>query len=263
MQLHFEILPAAAGAGLYLAYRFLAVRVHPGTLQKLQQFQASQKIKDVQCDDVITSHDMIVNDLPEPEPEQEREFDVAIVPDRAARPKKAPRHQHARHGLLAVFVVFAIARCVHFKSMIQHRPSQETANISSLVSATANLVVSDQETHAAIDVSSGQQMQPFLSEVAPLLSDVTPDAALYSVKLDRQRMPIYSIGDVVYYRSAYYGTLMVGAPAVPFKVVFDTGSGHLILPSTYCHTETCRVHRRYRRSASTSGQDIDYDGTPV
>ena len=31
-------------------------------------------------------------------------------------------------------------------------------------------------------------------------------------------------------------------------MVFDTGSGHLILPSSYCHTETCKVHRRPWRS---------------
>merc|ERR1719408_74694 len=76
-------------------------------------------------------------------------------------------------------------------------------------------------------------------------------------------MPIYTVGDTVYYRSAYYGTLEVGQPAVPFKVVFDTGSGHLILPSTYCQSSTCRAHKRYRRSDSGSAKDIDYDGTPV
>jgi len=85
----------------------------------------------------------------------------------------------------------------------------------------------------------------------------------FSVALTRHSFPVSTVGDIIYYRSAYFGTVHVGTPAVPFKVVFDTGSGHLILPSTYCRSETCRVHRRYRRSESSTAKDIDYDGTPV
>jgi len=69
-------------------------------------------------------------------------------------------------------------------------------------------------------------------------------------------------GDV-YIKSAYYGTVTVGSPPVSFTTVLDTGSGHLILPSMYCHSATCRVHRRYRRSASSTAVDIDFDGSPV
>mmetsp|Transcript_17613 Transcript_17613/g.31836 ORF Transcript_17613/g.31836 Transcript_17613/m.31836 type:complete len:546 (-) Transcript_17613:125-1762(-) len=84
-----------------------------------------------------------------------------------------------------------------------------------------------------------------------------------SVPLIRQHMPVQNIGGRPFYKSAYYGTLTIGTPAVSFKVVFDTGSGHLILPSGYCKSEACRVHKRYRRSMSTSAKDIDYDGTEV
>mmetsp|Transcript_35622 Transcript_35622/g.80414 ORF Transcript_35622/g.80414 Transcript_35622/m.80414 type:complete len:548 (+) Transcript_35622:176-1819(+) len=84
-----------------------------------------------------------------------------------------------------------------------------------------------------------------------------------SVPLIRQHMPVQTIGGRPFYKSAYYGTLTIGTPAVSFKVVFDTGSGHLILPSGYCKSEACRVHKRYRRSMSTSAKDIDYDGTEV
>mmetsp|Transcript_68424 Transcript_68424/g.164269 ORF Transcript_68424/g.164269 Transcript_68424/m.164269 type:complete len:644 (-) Transcript_68424:64-1995(-) len=85
----------------------------------------------------------------------------------------------------------------------------------------------------------------------------------FPIKLERQKMHMYTAGENSYYRSAYYGTVNVGSPAVPFTVVFDTGSGHLVLPSMYCHTATCRAHRRYRRSDSRTATDIDYDGTPV
>jgi len=80
-----------------------------------------------------------------------------------------------------------------------------------------------------------------------------------TVKLTRQEMQQSS----EYVRSAYYGTLMVGTPPTPFSVVFDTGSGHLVLPSTYCHSDTCRRHARYSRKKSSTGKDCNYDGEVV
>mmetsp|Transcript_47027 Transcript_47027/g.105654 ORF Transcript_47027/g.105654 Transcript_47027/m.105654 type:complete len:604 (+) Transcript_47027:144-1955(+) len=84
-----------------------------------------------------------------------------------------------------------------------------------------------------------------------------------TLNLERSEQEIDIINDVVHYKSAYYGTIMLGTPPKPYTVVFDTGSGHLILPSSYCHTETCKVHRRYRRGSSTSARDIDWDGRTV
>lgn len=113
------------------------------------------------------------------------------------------------------------------------------------------LLPSDLEAIAAEDLSGA------VSQEAP---DPTE---LYTVRLTRQRVPISSTGTSTYHKSAYFGELTVGEPAVTFKVVFDTGSGHLILPSTYCRSETCKVHTRYRRSTSTTAKDIDYDGSIV
>merc|ERR1719316_877981 len=112
------------------------------------------------------------------------------------------------------------------------------------------LLPSDLEAIAAEDVANFAPMAPDPSE-------------LYTVRLTRQRVPISSTGATTYHKSAYFGELAIGEPAVTFKVVFDTGSGHLILPSTYCRSETCKVHTRYRRSASTTAKDIDYDGSIV
>jgi len=90
------------------------------------------------------------------------------------------------------------------------------------------------------------------------------DGPVVSLNLTRQQVAVLQdMGDTVYYKSAYWGTITMGTPPVPFKVVFDTGSGHLILPSTYCHSDTCRAHTRYRRSYSSSAVDIDYDGSEV
>lgn len=86
----------------------------------------------------------------------------------------------------------------------------------------------------------------------------------WTVKLQRQQIPLHSVGGVMYHKSAYYGPIFVGGDKKQkFDVVFDTGSGHLVLPSTMCHSETCRMHRRYRRKQSPTAKDIDYDGSLV
>merc|ERR1719311_644967 len=85
----------------------------------------------------------------------------------------------------------------------------------------------------------------------------------FGIKLQRQQMALHSQGGVMHYKSAYYGKVSVGEPPQEFEVVFDTGSGHLVLPSTMCHSAVCKKHRRYRRKMSTTSTDIDYDGTPV
>eukprot|EP00434_Breviolum_minutum_P007974 symbB.v1.2.007031.t1/scaffold428.1/size206322/6 len=85
----------------------------------------------------------------------------------------------------------------------------------------------------------------------------------FSVTLRRQVIPLHSEDGVVHHKSAYYGEIAVGTPPQPFEVVFDTGSGHLVLPSIMCRSATCLSHRRYRRRASLLAKDIDVDGTPV
>lgn len=44
-------------------------------------------------------------------------------------------------------------------------------------------------------------------------------------------------------------------------MVFDTGSGHLFLPSAGCQDEPCTKHRRYKESESASAEPINDDGS--
>eukprot|EP00931_Biecheleriopsis_adriatica_P002584 TRINITY_DN10354_c0_g1_i1.p1 TRINITY_DN10354_c0_g1~~TRINITY_DN10354_c0_g1_i1.p1 ORF type:complete len:531 (+),score=108.59 TRINITY_DN10354_c0_g1_i1:127-1719(+) len=83
------------------------------------------------------------------------------------------------------------------------------------------------------------------------------------VPLHRQRVPVQGDDDTISYKSVYFGSITVGIPEQHFTVVFDTGSGHVIVPSRECHSETCLMHNRYNRQASPKAVDIDYDGTPV
>lgn len=87
-------------------------------------------------------------------------------------------------------------------------------------------------------------------------------APVRTIPLQKQYVPIVKNDKTLAYKTAYFGTVRVGAeePQQTFTVVFDTGSGHFILPSTSCQSETCLKHRRYNRTLSNSAADIEYDG---
>lgn len=62
--------------------------------------------------------------------------------------------------------------------------------------------------------------------------------------------------------SEYYGVLRIGSPPQDFEVVFDTGSGNLIIPSTSCKSDACAMHRRFNRSWSRTAEDIAFADRP-
>jgi pepsin A len=62
--------------------------------------------------------------------------------------------------------------------------------------------------------------------------------------------------------SEYYGTITIGTPAQQFQVLFDTGSGNLLVPSTVCDGSACAKHRRFNVSGSTSSVNIAFSSQP-
>jgi len=105
------------------------------------------------------------------------------------------------------------------------------------------------------EVSSGAAAPALSSEVDPNVR---------TIPLRKQYVPISRNGSVVAYKTSYFGEIAVGVPhPQTFTVVFDTGSGHLILPSVGCSSETCMKHRRYNRFSSPSSVDIDHEGKPI
>eukprot|EP00927_Polykrikos_kofoidii_P008748 TRINITY_DN13647_c4_g1_i1.p1 TRINITY_DN13647_c4_g1~~TRINITY_DN13647_c4_g1_i1.p1 ORF type:complete len:497 (+),score=63.30 TRINITY_DN13647_c4_g1_i1:184-1674(+) len=89
-------------------------------------------------------------------------------------------------------------------------------------------------------------------------------SGLLNVQLQKQYVPVKDGGETFAYKTSYFGSIYVGGhPSQLFTVVFDTGSGHLILPSTACSNEVCMKLRRYNRTFSNTAVDIEYDGTPV
>jgi len=62
--------------------------------------------------------------------------------------------------------------------------------------------------------------------------------------------------------SEYYGQVIVGSPAQRFLVVFDTGSGNLLLPSKECVDEACTSHKRFDPALSATAMQVAYADQP-
>lgn len=62
--------------------------------------------------------------------------------------------------------------------------------------------------------------------------------------------------------SEYFGQITLGTPPQHFQVVFDTGSGNLIIPSIECKSQACQEHKRYNSSASSTAINIGFAATP-
>merc|ERR1719217_1447826 len=66
----------------------------------------------------------------------------------------------------------------------------------------------------------------------------------------------------VVHASEYYGKIAVGIPPQEFLVVFDTGSGNLLLPGKECTDEACTSHKRFDSAASKGAQQIAFADDP-
>jgi hypothetical protein len=61
----------------------------------------------------------------------------------------------------------------------------------------------------------------------------------------------------------YYGEISVGTPAQTFKVIFDTGSGSLMVPSVKCSSDACASHKRFNTNASSTYIPIGWADQPL
>jgi len=86
----------------------------------------------------------------------------------------------------------------------------------------------------------------------------------YLLPLQRETVPVYQKGKIVSLKTTYSGKISIGSPASQeFSVVFDTGSGHVVLPSLACDSATCLAHRRYNITDSPKALPVNADGSTV
>jgi len=95
--------------------------------------------------------------------------------------------------------------------------------------------------------------------------EVPPESSRpYLVPLRRESVPVRRHGKIASFKTSYSGVISVGFPKrQEFRVVFDTGSGHIVLPALECGSETCLLHRRYNMGASQSASMVNMDGSPL
>lgn len=67
--------------------------------------------------------------------------------------------------------------------------------------------------------------------------------------------------NTVIHKTAYFGKLGLGEQRQSFSVVFDTGSGNLMVPAYDCKSEACSVHGRFEEQRSSTTRGVSCDGT--
>jgi len=73
----------------------------------------------------------------------------------------------------------------------------------------------------------------------------------------RQGLRYTSVSDMQrIHKTAYWGSITMGSPPQHFKVIFDTGSGNLIIPSDSCTVPGCKPHHKYASKASTTSMAV-------
>jgi len=63
----------------------------------------------------------------------------------------------------------------------------------------------------------------------------------------------------IVHKTAYWGSISIGNPAQQFNVIFDTGSGNLIIPGESCSGPGCDVHKKYMPKASQTSGTVTND----
>lgn len=85
----------------------------------------------------------------------------------------------------------------------------------------------------------------------------------FVVPLMRESVPVIRNNVTVSHKTSYSGKIAIGRPFQEFRVVFDTGSAHIVVPSASCLNETCLEHKRYDIQASKTSIAVNGDGQPV
>merc|ERR1719507_868867 len=79
------------------------------------------------------------------------------------------------------------------------------------------------------------------------------ERALHEIRAQSQRL----------HALQYYGVVSIGTPPQKFKVIFDTGSGHLLVPSATCDSPACAKHPSFYENRSSTSIPIAWADDPL
>lgn len=128
--------------------------------------------------------------------------------------------------------------------------------LSALLSAEGHVTAATK--HANVNAHTHQYERTFKLNT----KSVARMGMSHSITMKRQLYrSFHTETSKIVHKTAYYGRLEIGTPRQPFTVVFDTGSGNLMVPSTYCQSRACTMHKRFDRKDSTTAEDIEADGS--
>lgn len=65
------------------------------------------------------------------------------------------------------------------------------------------------------------------------------------------------------HKTEYFGEVTVGDPPQSFVVVYDTGSGNLLIPGEDCRDQACTMHDRFKIKDSSTSHAINCDESEI
>ncbi|CAJ1403364.1 unnamed protein product [Effrenium voratum] len=113
-------------------------------------------------------------------------------------------------------------------------------------------------SNVALHLAASFAMPSLVAIVFGVFTD--PGAEPLVVRLQRVATESSDASKSVHF---YVGRLEVGKPAQSFQVLFDTASGHVLLPHSSCGTNACHQHKQFSPSHSETAVDVNTDGLPV
>lgn len=87
------------------------------------------------------------------------------------------------------------------------------------------------------------------------------------VPLKKLTVPVRKNGEVVSFKYSFAGSIAIGSPhhgpQQEFSIIFDTGSGQVVVPDQRCNSQACLAHRRYDigKSWTPSVSPVNADGS--
>lgn len=111
-----------------------------------------------------------------------------------------------------------------------------------------------------------------------IFREATNSTEKHHVAVTLKRRTVTTVGRVVHeslraslqkekngavHKTAYFGELKIGTPGQAFSVVFDTGSGNLLVPAKDCSSSACTMHDQFNEGASSTKKDLYCDGADI